>query len=229
MRSKNIILTEEQHTKKEAVYDAIVNFDGEFYKKAVFKKIIKSGHIISERYVREVIDELEEKNVVKKTGKKEVQGIMVPFYKLTNSNKEFYTIGYEKRDIDEYIQKLKDNDVKTLIDVRELPLSRKKGFSKTPLKEACEEAGIKYRHIKQLGAPKEIRDPLKNDEKDFDWFERQYKSEIKNRDQYIDFLKTWAGHENIALTCYERDNEECHRNIVAHKMKEDKNLNVVHL
>lgn len=230
MRSNDIILAEDDHRKKDLVYDAIINFEGEFYKKAVFRKVVKrSGKVISKRYVREVIDDLEDKGVVKQTGKKEIKGVMVPFYKLTNSNKQFYTIGYEKRDIQDYIEKLEENDVETLIDVRELPLSRKKGFSKTPLKNACQDAGIKYRHISELGAPKDIRDPLKDDKKDFEWFKRQYKNEIKDKDDYIDYLTKWAGHENIALTCYERDNEECHRNIVAEKMRERKNLNVIHI
>lgn len=225
----NIIPSEKEQDKKEIIYDAIINFEGKFYKKAVHRKIVKSGHLVSERWVGKVIDKLKQKGVLKEVDRREVQGIMTSFYELTNSNKQFFTIGYEQRDIDEYIERLEENDIKTLIDVRELPLSRKKGFSKTPLKEACENAGIKYRHISELGAPKDIRDPLKNDERDFDWFKRQYKGEISDKDAYIDFLTRWAGHENIALTCYERDNEECHRNIVAEKMKQEKNLNVTHI
>ena len=49
-----------------------------------------------------------------------------------------YTIGYEGRKIDEFVVNLKSSHVKMLIDVRELPLSRKKGFSKNKLKEKLE-------------------------------------------------------------------------------------------
>ena len=40
-----------------------------------------------------------------------------------------------------------------MIDVRALPLSRRPGFSKSPLKAALAEAGIEYVHLKALGTP----------------------------------------------------------------------------
>ena len=47
--------------------------------------------------------------------------------------------------------------VERVIDVRALPLSRRPGFSKTPLRGALEEAGIEYVHLKALGTPAEGR------------------------------------------------------------------------
>ena len=41
-----------------------------------------------------------------------------------------YTFGYEGFDIDRFIARLKDVGIKTIVDVRQLPLSRKRGFSK---------------------------------------------------------------------------------------------------
>jgi uncharacterized protein (DUF488 family) len=46
---------------------------------------------------------------------------------------QVFTIGYEGRDIDEFVICLKDFNITRLIDVRELPLSRKRGFSKSTL------------------------------------------------------------------------------------------------
>ena len=42
-----------------------------------------------------------------------------------------FTIGYEGRDVDEFVSCLMQYKVTRLIDVREIPLSRKKGFSKS--------------------------------------------------------------------------------------------------
>lgn len=44
---------------------------------------------------------------------------------------ELLTIGYEGRKIDEFIERLKEFNISRLIDVREIPFSRKPGFSKT--------------------------------------------------------------------------------------------------
>ena len=44
-----------------------------------------------------------------------------------------FTIGYEKSTIDEFVDRLADAEIEVLVDVRELPLSRKKGFSKNGL------------------------------------------------------------------------------------------------
>lgn len=41
-----------------------------------------------------------------------------------------FTFGYEGLTIEAFIARLNEAGVRTIIDVRELPLSRKKGFSK---------------------------------------------------------------------------------------------------
>jgi len=46
-----------------------------------------------------------------------------------------YTIGYQSKSIDDLISQLKSHDISTLVDVREIPISRKKGFSKTVFSE----------------------------------------------------------------------------------------------
>ena len=47
--------------------------------------------------------------------------------------RKLYTIGYSGFDIESFIDKLLLNEIECLIDVREIPISRKKGFSKNAL------------------------------------------------------------------------------------------------
>jgi len=61
-----------------------------------------------------------------------------------------FTIGYEGTTMDEFLAALKAAGVERLIDVRALPLSRRPGFSKSPLRAALEEVGIKYVHLKDF-------------------------------------------------------------------------------
>jgi len=44
-----------------------------------------------------------------------------------------------------------------VLDIRAAPVSRKKGFSKTPLAQHLSEAGMGYRHLRGLGTPKQGR------------------------------------------------------------------------
>ena len=53
-----------------------------------------------------------------------------------------FTIGYEGATVGEFLDAVKRAGVSQVIDVRALPLSRRPGFSKSPLRAALEEAGI---------------------------------------------------------------------------------------
>ncbi len=68
-----------------------------------------------------------------------------------------FTIGYEGATVAEFLAALQQAGIQRVIDVRALPLSRRPGFSKTPLSGALAEAGIEYVHLKALGTPAEGR------------------------------------------------------------------------
>src|SRR3990170_89756 len=64
-----------------------------------------------------------------------------------------FTIGYEATTMGEFLAALASAGVERVIDVRALPLSRRPGFSKSPLRAALAEAGIDYVHLRALGTP----------------------------------------------------------------------------
>lgn len=74
-----------------------------------------------------------------------------------------FTLGYEGLTIEAFIARLQAAQVKTVVDVRKLPLSRKKGFSKTAFCAALSAHGIAYLHAPALGCPKPIRNQYKAD------------------------------------------------------------------
>jgi len=59
------------------------------------------------------------------------------------------SVGYERRTSEELVSLLVSNRVDVLVDVRLTPLSRKRGLSKTALREALESAGIEYLHERE--------------------------------------------------------------------------------
>jgi uncharacterized protein (DUF488 family) len=62
-----------------------------------------------------------------------------------------YTIGYEGLDIEAFISLLAMHRIEIVVDIRELPLSRKPGFSKKALSSAFKLSGLQYVHMVDLG------------------------------------------------------------------------------
>jgi len=59
------------------------------------------------------------------------------------SGKSLFTIGYEKARLVDVVAALQEAAVRTLIDVRDRPISRRPGFSKRQLAAGLDEAGIR--------------------------------------------------------------------------------------
>jgi len=136
-------------------------------------------------------------------------------------NDTIYTIGYEGMIIEEFIKKLKNANIQQLIDVREIPLSRKNGFSKTILQEKLKEVGITYKHCSELGSPKRIRHQLHQDW-NYEAFFKEYKEIIKDEDvqQKIKDVEKDAKMKKTVLLCFEKDYTKCHRRLIAEELKE---------
>ena len=141
-----------------------------------------------------------------------------------------YTIGYEGRGLEEFASRLKDFGIEVLVDVRDVPLSRKKGFSKTPLSQYLEEEGIDYIHLKSLGSPKDIRDKVKTDG-DYEYFYTAYSSYIKSQQDSVKTLHQIVVNSSVCIMCYERDPYSCHRLVVAEEVnkKDGNGLAVQHI
>lgn len=129
-----------------------------------------------------------------------------------------FTIGYEGAELSDFLDTLEIAGVEHVIDVRDLPISRKRGFSKNGLSEALKDIGISYTHLKALGDPKPGREAMKRGDYQafFEIFssalsEPRAKSALKDA---IEIAET----EKAALLCYERDPKYCHRTLVAKEM-----------
>lgn len=131
-----------------------------------------------------------------------------------------FTVGYEGLQLDEFIEMLATEGIELVVDVRQLPLSRKRGFSKTPLAGALQTSEIEYRHIRALGAPREIRNELKQDG-DWDSYRCSYEQLVLNRqEQQLEVVSRMAAKRKTALMCFERDPAACHRTLIAERMRE---------
>lgn len=136
--------------------------------------------------------------------------------KRTFDTPQLFTIGYEGKTLEQYINLLIINDVHLLCDVRKNAYSQKYGFSKSQLEKACVGVGIKYVHIPQLGIESEFRQDLRS-QKDYDnLFEFYEENTLKQNQEYLLKVRELIDSEKrIALTCFEHNPKECHRARVA--------------
>lgn len=125
-----------------------------------------------------------------------------------------HTIGYEGIDLPRFMALLRAHDVETLIDVRELPLSRKRGFSKNALAQALSGEGLGYAHLPRLGCPKTIRARHKADG-DWDRYTRDFMAHLAQQEEPLREVVALAREATCALMCFEADHHHCHRSMVA--------------
>lgn len=139
-----------------------------------------------------------------------------------------YTLGYEGRTLEEFINLLSENKIELVIDVRAIPWSRKRGFSKKELEKALSESSINYISLTELGSAKDIREALKSGKIDFEEFAEKYRDYVKKREDLIEKLVEIASKKDSVILCYEKDWRRCHRSILA-EILEEKGFRVQHL
>ena len=133
---------------------------------------------------------------------------------------QVFTIGYEGADVDRFLTTLKDAGVETLADVRAVALSRKRGFSKSALRDALANQGIGYEHFIRLGTPKEGRQAARAG--DGELMRRIYCDEVlatEEAQEAFRDLEALAAARPICLLCFERDPANCHRRILAQRLE----------
>lgn len=130
---------------------------------------------------------------------------------------DLYTAGYEGTSLDDFVAKLKAAGVTRVVDTRYTPLSRKRGFSKTPLLTRLAEEGIEYVHLKEVGTPKPWRDEYKRT-KDFGEMSRKFDAYLDERGESLHRIMELAGEKPTVLICFEADPGRCHRSLVARRI-----------
>lgn len=130
------------------------------------------------------------------------------------------TIGYQGRSLEGYLNELLRDGVTLLCDVRRNALSRKYGFSKGTLSNACQGVGIRYKHLPELGVASEERQRLFTQadyQALFAWYQQKV---LPRQHTVLEQIPAWvAAGERVALTCFERLPQQCHRHCVAEALE----------
>lgn len=129
------------------------------------------------------------------------------------------SVGYGARSLNTFLQELVTNEVEMVVDVRLTASSRKRGFSKTALRSALSAESIGYRHERELGNPKDNREPFRQGKP---WALERYDRHLGNgAHPTFKAVAQLALDQRIALLCVEHDHRTCHRSRITDRLGEE--------
>lgn len=123
---------------------------------------------------------------------------------------DFFTFGYSGRKTEEILDLLKQHGVRTVIDVRQNPVSMyRPELSKGNFSQLLGKNGLLYSHVPELGVPRDIRaKAIETGSRDVIW--TWYDSNVVTC--FLNLHSFLNGFEHpVALMCTEIDPHECHR------------------
>lgn len=159
------------------------------------------------------------------------------------SSRRMVTIGAYGFDDESFLQRLRDADVRLLLDVRQRRGVRGPEYAwanSLRLQAALAEAGIGYEHHTELAPTTELRqvqyaedDRLgvgKRSRRELaaDYAHR-YTTEILDLADLTPIVSALPSSGAAALFCVERDPEACHRSLIAQRLTEDHRVTIEHL
>jgi uncharacterized protein (DUF488 family) len=128
-----------------------------------------------------------------------------------------WTIGHSTRSVEELVSILKSHNIEEVVDVRSVPRSRwNPQFNKPELEHALRNAGIAYRHTKELGGLRNARKVSPN----MGWRNKSFRG-------FADYMQTHdfeaaltrlidlARRKRVAIMCAEVVPWKCHRSLIA--------------
>jgi len=120
-------------------------------------------------------------------------------------NDSIYTIGYQNREIDEFIDLLKKNNIEHLVDIRYTSESLlEPNFSGSILKRELERNKIQYTHKPEFGAPDIILLPYEQGDLSYKCLKQWYEWHINTKTNFIEFMEYLKKLGKAALMCKDR-------------------------
>jgi uncharacterized protein (DUF488 family) len=143
---------------------------------------------------------------------------------------KIFTIGFTKKPAEEFFTRLRNPEIRRLIDVRLNNVSQLAGFAKKDdlrffAKAIC---GIEYIHLPSLAPTQAMLDSYKKMRGSWSDYEKEFLDLMKQRQ--IELTVSREQLDNGCLLCSEDKPEHCHRRLVADYLRDKwHDVNVVHL
>ena len=147
---------------------------------------------------------------------------------------KLYTIGFTKKNAEQFFSLLEKSQITTLLDIRLNNVSQLAGYTKRDdlcffLKKIL---NVKYIHSIKLAPTKQILDDFKSNKISWEKYEIEYYKLLEERNikslfpTIVDFNK-----DTICLLCSEEKPTHCHRRLLAEYLKRNlsQNIEIIHL
>ena len=140
---------------------------------------------------------------------------------------KIYTIGFTKKTLEDFITRLKKDNIQRIVDIRLNDSSQLSGFAKSPdLAFILKQFGIEYISVKSLAPDKALLDKYQKD-KNWKEYEANFKALMNARNAKDTLNNLQLDKKTSCFLCSEDKPEKCHRRLVAEML--DKNFEIVHL
>jgi uncharacterized protein (DUF488 family) len=154
-----------------------------------------------------------------------IKSEIIPHAEKRENTSGIFTIGYEGKDIDAFLNILIKNEINLLIDVRKNAFSMNFSFTKNKLMNYLEKTGIKYIHTPELGIDGELRECLSTMNDYQNLFNKYEATTLIDNYEYVIRIAEWGEEKRVALMCFEANKNMCHRGVIANYI--EKNNGVV--
>jgi len=139
-----------------------------------------------------------------------------------------FTIGYEGKDIDAFLNILLKNEINLLIDVRKNPFSMSFSFSKRKLMNYLEKTGIEYLNTPELGIEGELREGLTTINDYQNLFKQYEATTLRDNFELVTQIIRLSEKKRAVLMCFEANKNMCHRGVIAKNIEKQHGV-VTHL
>jgi hypothetical protein len=140
-----------------------------------------------------------------------------------------YTIGYEGRSVDGFLNNLIYRGIRRIIDVRANPVSRKYGFARSALARLSAKLGLDYSHFPELGISSKQRKDVRTRAEFMELFSDYERQILPARTADMTGVAELMRSTPSVLLCMEKEVVDCHRSRLADRIGSLTNLSQVHL
>ena len=144
---------------------------------------------------------------------------------------KLYTMGFTQKTAKEFFDKIKDNKIQLLLDIRINNVSQLAGFAKGKdleyfLNEICK---CEYAHDITFAPTKELLDDYRAKKTSWQEYEVVFKDIMSER-KIEDAFKKYLAYDRVCLLCSEPTAVQCHRRLVAEYLKSKiSNIEIIHI
>jgi uncharacterized protein (DUF488 family) len=157
--------------------------------------------------------------------------------------KRVVTIGVYEWDLERFIEALRSEDVRRLLDVRQRRGVRGREYAwanSQRLQHSLADAGLGYEHHLELAPTTELRQQQYAEDARLGVGKRSrialaavyrdgYTRQILDRVDLTPIVDSFPDGDAVALLCVEADPEACHRSLIAERMASEYGVEVSHL